>query len=123
MTEEGFYMVHSCTDDHEDNCDAVFVWAGNPDAAAVKGRKFTCDEAAVERMPEADKYHDVLGDLFGNGYGKQGSIVDRAYRAMVFHEGTSTNCDTCGLYEFASIPESRVCRDCLQCGECKCDCE
>lgn len=122
----GYYMVHSCGDagDHQDSCDAVFVWASSSEEARSldpdKGRE--PEGVEVQRAPEADKFVELLGARFGNGYGKSGPAEDRAYRAVNFHEDGGTSCDTCGLWEFSRVPESKVCQGCDQCAECGCLC-
>lgn len=121
----GYYMVHSCGDtaEHQDHCDAVFVWATSSAAAVtLDPEKRDPETLEVEREPKADRFQGILGDRFGNGWGKSGPDEDRAYRAVGFHEDGGTSCDTCGLYEFTSLPESTVCGDCLQCNECGCSC-
>lgn len=122
----GYYMLHSCADtaDHQDACDAVFVWASSPEEALAldpdKGRD--PETVEVQRREEADKFRKVLGLRFGNGWGKEGPDQERAYREMGFHEDGGTSCDSCGLWEFPKVPESKVCRECLSCAECACVC-
>lgn len=121
----GYYLVHSCSDpsDHADQCDGVFVWSDSaPSAVSRDPERRDPEVLEATRQPEADRYREILGDRVGNGWGRQGPDADRAYRAIWFSEDGSESCDTCGLHEFDSVPESAVCCDCLQCGECGCSC-
>lgn len=124
----GYYMLHSCADsaDHQDQCNAVFVWASSPEEAlSLDPEKHRDPETVeVERKEKADAFHALLGPMWGNGWGKGDKFgwEERAYRACGFHEDSGTTCDTCGLGEFSKAPESKVCRECLQCAECGCMC-
>lgn len=121
-----YFMVHSCEDgtfDHEERCDAVFVWAETESDAIKTGQPFTeCgfpESLRAEPMPELANHRNVLGDV--KALHQMSSVLDdRALRDAHFGDDPLTSCDSCGLYQFDSMPESKVCEDCLQCRECGC---
>jgi len=123
MGDNRISTVHSCepgSSDHEDHCDAVFVWAETEDKAIEQAKPFMASESGyAESMPELEKHRGAIGDVKAV-YQMAGVLDDKALREARFMDDSSASCEACGLYEFESIPESIVCDDCLQCRECGC---